>query len=104
MHGLIKNPLKSENGNPVYKHGIYSKNLGTIDAVINQQPVQDNVSGIAHRVDGIRLEDSNPVTPKVSTKLLVLTQGDKLNQIKARRTMSPNMNITANAANQAAIQ
>lgn len=94
MHSLIKNPLTSENGNPVHKYGIYSWTLNKMTVFTNVKNIQDNVSGIAHRVDGIRLEDNNVThIPKTPVKLTgVLTQGDKLNQIKARRTLSPNVN------------
>lgn len=54
----------------------------------NARVVQDNVSGIMHRVDGIKLDDSTPVASLKSTNRhssSTLTQGDKLNQIKARR-------------------
>lgn len=54
----------------------------------NARVVQDNVSGIMHRVDGIKLDDSTPVASLKTTSRhssSTLTQGDKLNQIKARR-------------------
>jgi hypothetical protein len=51
-----------------------------------------------HRVDGIKLEDNVSQAPKTLVKLSVLTQGDKLNQIKTRRTLSQNSNIGANSA------
>lgn len=57
--------------------------------------LHDNVSGIAHRVDGMRLEDNVSQIQKTPMKLTtILTQGDKLNQIKARRTLSPNVNLS----------
>ncbi|KAJ8681837.1 hypothetical protein QAD02_017629 [Eretmocerus hayati] len=102
LHQLVKEPLRPENGNPVHAYGIYSKIAVEVDSSSvkprNPLHLQDNVSGIMHRVDGIRLEDSNlPQTPKTPIRLSVLTQGDKLNQIKARRTLSPNVNSPSNA-------
>lgn len=39
-----------------------------------------------HRVDGIKLDDSEPVPEVIATsKYATLTQGDKLCRIKARR-------------------
>lgn len=78
-------PLMPENGNPVHKYGIYSKftdaTSPTLSNVNNSCPVHDNnVSGIVNRVDGITLNDSAPVERNNK-----LTQGDKLNQMKARR-------------------
>ncbi|XP_058805471.1 dual specificity protein phosphatase CDC14B-like [Phymastichus coffea] len=100
LHSLRKDPLRSENGNPVHEYGIYSKNVTETDAPMAQTRhphlLQDNVSGIMHRVDGIRLED-NKAAIKTPVKLSILTQGDKLNQIKARRTLSPNVNIGGNS-------
>ncbi|XP_031788245.1 dual specificity protein phosphatase CDC14C isoform X3 [Nasonia vitripennis] len=102
LHSLISEPLCSENGNPVHKYGIYSKAATGLDTSLagprNSRPLQDNVSGIMHRVDGIRLEDNNiPTTPKTPVRLSILTQGDKLNQIKARRTLSPNSHTGGNS-------
>lgn len=100
LHTLRKVPLRSENGNPVHEYGIYSKLESETDApsaqTRNPRLLQDNVSGIMHRVDGMRLEDSKAAN-KTPVKLSILTQGDKLNQIKARRTLSPNVNVGGNS-------
>ncbi|XP_014203666.1 dual specificity protein phosphatase CDC14B isoform X2 [Copidosoma floridanum] len=102
LHSLVKVPLRSENGNPVHKYGIYSKSLLKPEAPLagsrNANVLQDNVSGIMHQVHGMRLED-NIITqlPKTPVKVSILTQGDKLNQIKARRTLSPNSNTSKNS-------
>jgi len=86
---LLKEPLQTENGNPVHEYGIYSI-AGRPRAASFQENVksllEDNVSGIMHRVDEIKLDDPGPVagastTPRYNT----LTQGDKLCRIKARR-------------------
>lgn len=86
----------------MHKYGIYSKITSGLDTPLagprNPRPLQDNVSGIMHRVDGIRLEDNNiPTTPKTPVRLSILTQGDKLNQIKARRTLSPHSHTGGNS-------
>lgn len=48
--------------------------------------MEDNVSGIMHRVDEIKLDDPGPVAGASSTnRYSTLTQGDKLCRIKARR-------------------
>ncbi|XP_020292243.1 dual specificity protein phosphatase CDC14B isoform X2 [Pseudomyrmex gracilis] len=89
LRSLLKEPLQPQNGNPVHKYGIYSI-AGRPRAVSFQgnlkSLVEDNVSGIMHRVDEIKLDDPGPVagasaTPRCNT----LTQGDKLCRIKARR-------------------
>lgn len=58
--------------------------------------MQDNVSGITHCVDGITLDDHASTS---TTKYTTLSQGDKLNQIKAKRKRLPAnhtlLNITA---------
>uniref|UniRef100_A0ABD2W5G6 protein-tyrosine-phosphatase n=1 Tax=Trichogramma kaykai TaxID=54128 RepID=A0ABD2W5G6_9HYME len=104
LHSLIEDPLKPVNGNPVHKYGIYSKALG---AHVNlagprntRQSPFDNVSGILHRVDGIQLEDYNTQTQipvRTPVKSSTQTQGDKLNLIKARRTLSPPINVVVNS-------
>lgn len=90
MHSLCKEPLRPKNGNPVHEFGVYSK-LARL--------AQDNISGIIHRVDAMNLEESNATTAIASTsgpKLTYLTQGDKLNQIKARRTVRATNCATVN--------
>ncbi|XP_043281080.1 dual specificity protein phosphatase CDC14B-like isoform X2 [Venturia canescens] len=89
LHSLKKEPLRAENGNPPHAFGIYSK-LGRATESLSEPRssglVQDKVSSIMHRVDGISLEDSSPTTSTGGTgKSAVLTQGDKLNEIKMRR-------------------
>ena len=103
LHLLRKEPLQHENGNPVHEFGIYSKvarATGTsLTSLKNSRMVQDNVSGIMHRVDAMKLEDSIPTTTttttSATTKLAALTQGDKLNQIKARRSAISSSPVTA---------
>ncbi|XP_046429492.1 dual specificity protein phosphatase CDC14C-like isoform X2 [Neodiprion fabricii] len=94
LHSLLKVPLRPENGNPVHQFGIYSvagRPGGlSLSGLRNSRLVQDNVSGIMHRVDGIKLDDPGPLPGIVVPKISVLTQGDKLNQIKAsRRSIIP---------------
>ncbi|XP_012252366.2 dual specificity protein phosphatase CDC14C-like isoform X2 [Athalia rosae] len=90
LHSLLKVPLRaSANGEPVHPYGIYSLAERSADSSIpgikNSRLVQDNVSGIMHRVDGIKLDDPGPLSSIAVPKISVLTQGDKLNQIKASR-------------------
>ncbi|KAK2587175.1 hypothetical protein KPH14_002924 [Odynerus spinipes] len=96
LHSLLKEPLHSENGNPVHEYGIYSivgrPKTASLLKLNNARVVQDNVSGIMHRVDGIKLHDSTPVAGLRAANRhssSSLTQGDKLNQIKARRRGLP---------------
>lgn len=96
LHSLLKEPLHSENGNPVHEYGIYSimgrPKTASLLKLSNARVVQDNVSGIMHRVDGIKLHDSTPVTGLRAANRhssSSLTQGDRLNQIKARRRVLP---------------
>lgn len=86
---MLKEPLQPQNGNPVHKYGIYSI-AGRPRAVLFQgnmkSLVEDNVSGIMHRVDEIKLDDPGPVAgASATTRCNTLTQGDKLCRIKARR-------------------
>ncbi|XP_023288649.1 dual specificity protein phosphatase CDC14B isoform X2 [Orussus abietinus] len=99
LHTLLKEPLKPENGNPVHEYGIYSiaNKPASVGASVagsrDTMWVQDNVSRIMHRVDGIRLDDTTPsaTTGAVClSKFNILTQGDKLNQIKAKRCLPSN--------------
>ncbi|XP_015188512.1 PREDICTED: dual specificity protein phosphatase CDC14B-like isoform X5 [Polistes dominula] len=92
LHSLLKEPLQSDNRNPVHKYGIYSimgrPKTSFLLNPNNNRVIQDNVSGIMHRVDGIKLDDSTPIaTLKTASRhpSSTLTQGDKLNQIKAKR-------------------
>lgn len=89
LRSLLKEPLQSENGNPVHEYGIYSI-AGRPRAASFQGDVktlmEDNVSGIMHRVDEIKLDDPGPVAGASATvRYNTLTQGDKLCRIKARR-------------------
>ncbi|XP_011633061.1 dual specificity protein phosphatase CDC14C-like isoform X1 [Pogonomyrmex barbatus] len=89
LRSLLKEPLQSENGNPVHEYGIYSI-AGRPRAASFQGDVkslmEDNVSGIMHRVDEIKLDDPGPVAgASTTTRFSTLTQGDKLCRIKARR-------------------
>ncbi|XP_043256826.1 dual specificity protein phosphatase CDC14C isoform X1 [Colletes gigas] len=101
LHFFLHEPLQSKNGNRVHKYGIYSI-IGrpkTAFMINLKDPhlVQDNVSGIMHRVDGITLEDHTPPTAGTSaTKYMNLSQGSKLIQIKAKRRGLPT-NHTLNA-------
>lgn len=87
---MLKEPLQPENGNPVHEYGIYSI-TGRSGAVPFQGSVkglvEDNMSGIMHRVDEIKLDDSVPSVAGASStsRYSTLTQGDKLCRIKARR-------------------
>ncbi|XP_018056782.1 PREDICTED: dual specificity protein phosphatase CDC14B isoform X2 [Atta colombica] len=89
LRSLLKEPLQSENGNPVHAYGIYSI-AGRPKAAFFQGDVknlmEDNVSGIMHRVDEIKLDDPGPAAGASATaRYNTLTQGDKLCRIKARR-------------------
>ncbi|KAG5327356.1 CC14A phosphatase, partial [Pseudoatta argentina] len=89
LRSLLKEPLQSENGNPVHAYGIYSI-VGRPKAAFFQGDVknlmEDNVSGIMHRVDEIKLDDPGPAAgASATTRYSTLTQGDKLCRIKARR-------------------
>ncbi|XP_018366356.1 PREDICTED: dual specificity protein phosphatase CDC14B isoform X2 [Trachymyrmex cornetzi] len=89
LRSLLKEPLQSENGNPVHACGIYSI-AGRPKAAFFQGDVknlmEDNVSGIMHRVDEIKLDDPGPAAgASATTRYSTLTQGDKLCRIKARR-------------------
>lgn len=88
LRSLLKDP---ENGNmyvPVHKYGIYSI-AGRPTAASFQEDVKslmEDVSGITHRVDEIKLDDPGPVAgASATTRYSTLTQGDKLCRIKARR-------------------
>ncbi|XP_067206128.1 dual specificity protein phosphatase CDC14A isoform X3 [Linepithema humile] len=90
LRSLLKEPLQPENGNPVHEYGIYSI-TGRPGAAPFQGSVkslvEDNMSGIMHRVDEIKLDDPVPSVAGASTtsRYSTLTQGDKLCRIKARR-------------------
>ncbi|XP_024940493.1 dual specificity protein phosphatase CDC14C isoform X2 [Cephus cinctus] len=98
LHSLLKEPLRPINGNPVHQHGIYSMadkpTAASLACLRNSKLVQDNVSGIMHRVDGIKLDDPTPTSSASPTRFAVLTQGDKLNQIKARRSGLPSSPVS----------
>ncbi|KAG7201960.1 hypothetical protein KM043_004664 [Ampulex compressa] len=99
LHSQLKEPLRSENGNPVHEYGIYSivgrpKSM-LFGSLKNTHVIQDNVSGIMHRVNGIKLDDSTPAAGASATSdFTSLTQGDKLNRIKARRRGLPTSHNT----------
>lgn len=59
----------------------------------NAHLMQDNVSGIMHCVDGITLDDC---ASSSTTKYTTLSQGDKLNQIKAKRKRLPTNHASLN--------
>lgn len=92
LRSLLKDPLQPVNGNPVHEYGIYSiigrprtTSWGNVKSL-----VEDNVSGIMHRVDGIKLDDPVPVAgASAVTRYSTLTQGDKLCRIKAKRRGIP---------------
>ncbi|XP_017754051.1 PREDICTED: dual specificity protein phosphatase CDC14B-like isoform X2 [Eufriesea mexicana] len=71
LHSLLEEPLKPQNGNPVHEYGIYSI------------------------IDGITLDD---YASSSTTKYTTLTQGDKLNQIKAKRKRLPTNHASLNTA------
>jgi len=81
--------LQLENRNSVHEYGIYSiagKARTTSFQSNTKSLMEDNVSGIMHRVDEIKLDDPGPVAGASSTnRYSTLTQGDKLCRIKARR-------------------
>lgn len=87
LRSLLKEPLQLEN--LVHEYGIYSI-AGRPSAASFQENtkslMEDNVSGIMHRVDEIKLDDPGPVAGASTTnRYSTLTQGDKLCRIKARR-------------------
>ncbi|XP_078048472.1 cell division cycle protein 14 isoform X3 [Augochlora pura] len=105
LHSLLKEPLKSENGNPVHKYGIYSivgrPKIAFLTNLKESHLVQDNVSGIMHRVVGITLDDNAPAAGTSTTKYMPLTQGGKLNLIKTKRRSLPanhNINTTTKSS------
>ncbi|XP_011310996.1 dual specificity protein phosphatase CDC14B isoform X3 [Fopius arisanus] len=108
LHSLIKNPLRAENGNPPHPFGIYSR-IGRPNAfsAVPRCPNlgQDNVSGILHRVDGIRLDDTSSPTTSTSVpqKFACMTQGDKLNEIKIRRRRAGSNFYVENSIGQPAV-
>jgi len=89
LRSLLKEPLQPENGNPVHEYGIYSIASRPRAASFQgdvKNLMEDNVSGIMHRVDEIKLDDPGPVAGvSATTRYSTLTQGDKLCRIKARR-------------------
>ncbi|XP_046144397.1 dual specificity protein phosphatase CDC14B-like isoform X2 [Osmia bicornis bicornis] len=89
LHSLLKEPLQPQNGNPVHKYGIYSiigrPKTSFLSNLKDGHLVQDNVSGKMHRVDGIAFHDFKRTTGTSATKYTTLTEGDKLNQLKAKR-------------------
>ncbi|XP_015122657.1 dual specificity protein phosphatase CDC14C isoform X2 [Diachasma alloeum] len=108
LHSLVKEPLRAENGNPPHPFGIYSK-IGRPNAfsAVPRCPNlgQDNVSGIMHRVDGIRLDDTSSPTTSTSAagKFACMTQGDKLNEIKIRRRRAGSNFYVGNTIGQPAV-
>ncbi|CAL7946631.1 unnamed protein product [Xylocopa violacea] len=102
LHSLLKEPLQAQNGNPVHEHGIYSiigrSKAPFLSNIKSAHIVQDNVSGIMHRVDGITLDDHAPAASTSTIKYTTLTQGDRLNQIKAKRKRLPTNHASLNAA------
>ncbi|XP_076750883.1 cell division cycle protein 14 isoform X2 [Xylocopa sonorina] len=101
LHSLLKEPLQAQNGNPVHEHGIYSiigrSKAPFLSNIKSAHIVQDNVSGIMHRVDGITLDDHAPAASTSTIKYTTLTQGDRLNQIKAKRKRLPTNHASLNA-------
>lgn len=102
LHSMRQEPLKPENGNPVHKYGIYSKAAEALNPNsyvktknISISSPYDNVFGIMNRVDEMKLDDPFFSMDETETETVdpVITQGDKLNQIKARRC-----NLTSNSA------
>lgn len=87
LRSLLKEPL--ENRNLVHEYGIYSiagRPSETSFQENTKSLMEDNVSGIMHRVDEIKLDDPGPAAGASSTnRYSTLTQGDKLCRIKARR-------------------
>ncbi|XP_076177795.1 cell division cycle protein 14 isoform X3 [Ptiloglossa arizonensis] len=93
FHSFVKEPLRSKYGIPVHKHGIYSvigrPKTAFFSNLKDSHLIQDNVSGIIHRVDGITLDDHTLGASTSATKYKNLSQGDKLNIIKAKRRGLP---------------
>ncbi|XP_061931379.1 dual specificity protein phosphatase CDC14C isoform X2 [Apis cerana] len=93
LHSLLKEPLQAHNGKPVHEYGIYSiigrPKTSFLSSLKTAHVMQDNVSGIMHCVDGITLDDH-------ASTSTTLTQGDKLNQIKAKRKRLPTNHTSLN--------
>ncbi|KZC11006.1 Dual specificity protein phosphatase CDC14A [Dufourea novaeangliae] len=105
LHSLLKEPLQTENRNPMHKYGIYSivgrPKIVFLSNLKDSNLVQDKVSGIMHRVDGIALDDHAPTAGTSTTKYMPLSQGSKLNLIKAKRRGLPTnhtLNTTTNSS------
>ncbi|CAL1688618.1 unnamed protein product [Lasius platythorax] len=100
LRSLLKEPLQPEDRNKVHEYGIYSI-AGRPRAASFQgntkSLMEDNVSGIMHRVDEIKLDDPGPVAGASSTnRYSMLTQGDKLCRIKAKRRGIPTSQTSLN--------
>lgn len=110
LHSLIDEPLKSINGKLPHQYGIYSKagrtNDGYLTATKSNNLNHDNVSRIMHRVDGIKLDDTNlPTTSSTCTtnRYALMTQGDKLNEIKLRRRGTSSNYFNGNSIGQPSV-
>ncbi|XP_017888216.1 dual specificity protein phosphatase CDC14AB-like isoform X3 [Ceratina calcarata] len=101
LHSLLKEPLQSKDGNLVHEYGIYSiigrSKPPFLSSLKNSPTEQDNVLGTVHRVDGITLDDHAPAAGTSMTKHTTLSQGDRLNQIKAQRKRLPTNHASSNA-------
>lgn len=84
----------------MHEYGIYSiigrPKASFMSNLKNADTIQYNVSGIMYRVDGITLNDHSPTAGTSTTKRTTLTQGDKLNQIKAKRKRLPTNHASFN--------
>lgn len=100
LRSLLKEPLQSEDRKKVHEYGIYSIAGRPKAASFQGNPkslMEDNVSGIMHRVDEIKLDDSGPTAGASSTnRYSMLTQGDKLCRIKAKRRGIPTSQASLN--------
>lgn len=83
---------KNITGTTKHKTGIYSMDSnGSETAMLNSNKQNDNVTRISHKVDTMKindLEDANCNTTTLERKPIQLTQGDKLNKIKAQRRLT----------------
>ncbi|XP_066586637.1 dual specificity protein phosphatase CDC14C-like isoform X2 [Prorops nasuta] len=90
LHSL-KAPLQLEN-TKVHEYGIYSimgrPRTISLANLKNSRIVQDNVSGIMHRVDGIKLEDSTPTAGSSDFSVLAPSERFKNKAEEPRKRVS----------------
>lgn len=73
----------------------HTKGIYSMDKPLAIRPVKanDNVTRISHKVDTMKLSDVEDVNCNADSSLtsktsIIITQGDKLNKIKAQRRLS----------------